>query len=255
MGGTLNVKSVVGQGSIFDIILPLTPVEEWSQSIPDRERKVVGFKGNPKRIMVIDDKWENRAVMVNLLAPIGFEVSEAEDGREGVKKVHEEKPDLVVMDLVMPHVDGLEATRQIRKSAEFRNLPIIASSASAFDFNRQDAIQAGCTDFLPKPIQAEELFEQLRVHLGVQWNYSTDSVQPEPVPQDDTPLIPLPQEELQILLSLAKGGNVGAIRKHLANTEHVDDQYTPFLEELRKIAKTFDMGQMTKFLMTHVDST
>jgi len=252
MGGTLNVKSTVGKGTTFRIILPLMPVKDWTPLVPDQEKTIIGFTGDRKRILVVDDKWENRAVIVNLLVPLGFEVSEAGDGREGVKKIHEEKPDLVVMDLVMPHIDGLEATRQIRESPELSATPIIASSASAFDFNRQEAIKAGCTDFLPKPIQAEILFKQLHEHLALEWVYASDSVPPDLIPKEESSLIPLPQEELTALLGLAKCGNIGAIRKHLAKIEELGDQYKPFREELRKITKSFDMAQLTKFLMTYL---
>jgi len=254
MGGTLNVTSTVGKGSTFGIILPLTLVKDWTALTPDQEQTIIGFTGGRKRILVVDDKWENRAVLVNLLAPLGFEVSEGSDGREGVKKTREERPDLIVMDLVMPHIDGLEATRQIREWPEFQDTPIIASSASAFDFNRQDAVSAGCTDFLPKPIQAEKLFDQLRVHLGLDWVYAAESVQEDSINQAGPTLVPLPQEELTSLLELARGGKIGAIRKHLAKIEQLDDQYRPFIEELRKIAKSFDMSQLTKFLTTHVES-
>ncbi|UCE63326.1 MAG: response regulator, partial [Nitrospirota bacterium] len=238
----------------FGMILPLTPVKDWTPFKPDSEQTIIGFTGDGKRILVVDDKWENRAVMRNLLAPLGFEVIEAGDGREGVTKTHDKRPDLIVMDIVMPEIDGLEATRLIRESPEVCDTRIIASSASAFDFNRQDAIKAGCTDFLPKPIQADNLFEQLRVHLALEWVYASPSVSPDSTVKEETPLIPLPQEEITALLSLAKGGKIGAIRKHLKEIEELDDQYKPFLEELRKITKSFDMAQLTKFLMTYVDN-
>jgi PAS domain S-box-containing protein len=254
MGGSLTVKSTVGKGSIFGIILPLTPVKDWTPSISVQEQPIIGFTGGRKRILVVDDNWENRAVLLNLVTPLGFEVIEAGDGREGVKKTQDERPDLIVMDIVMPEIDGLEATRQIRELPEVGATPIIASSASAFDFNRQDAIKAGCTDFLPKPIQADKLFEQLRVHLALEWVYASLSDSPDSVPKGETTLIPLPQEELTALLALAKGGKIGAIRKHLAKIEELDDQYKPFLEELRKITKSFDMAQLTKFLMTYVEN-
>ena len=253
MGGSLTVKSTVGQGSTFGMILPLPSVKDWTPLTQDQEQTIIGFTGSQKRILVVDDKWENRAVILNLLAPLGFEVIEAGNGREGVTQTQEKRPDLIVMDIVMPEIDGLEATRLIRESPEVGDTPIIASSASAFDFNRQDAIKAGCTDFLPKPIQADSLFEQLRVHLALEWVYASPSDHLDPAVKEEMPLIPLPQEELKALLALAKGGKIGAIRKHLKEIEELDDQYQPFLEELRKITKSFDMAQLTKFLSAHVE--
>ena len=253
MGGSLSVKSSLGQGSTFGMTLPLTQVKDWTPLLSDQDQTIIGFTGKRKRILVVDDKWENRAVLRNLLEPIGFEVIEADDGREGIKQTLEQRPDLIVMDIVMPEIDGLEATRQIRASPDIPAVPIIASSASAFDFNRQDAIRAGCTDFLPKPIQANILFDQLRVYLALEWQFAPESPSTDSTPKEDTALIPPPQEELTALLGLAMGGNIGAIRKHLAKIENLDDQYKPFLQELRKITKSFDMAQLTKFLSGYVE--
>jgi hypothetical protein len=83
--------------------------------------------------------------------------------------------------------------------------------------------------------------------------YASQSVSPDSALAEQTPIIPLPQEELTALLALAKGGKIGAIRQQLKNIENLDDQYKPFLEELRKITKSFDMAQLTKFLMTYVE--
>lgn len=254
MGGSLQVTSKVGEGSTFGVTLPLPPVKHWTPVLLDQERTITGFRGPRKRVLVVDDRWENRAIIGNLLSPLGFEVEEAADGAEGLKRAQEKQPDLIVMDLVMPGIDGLEATRLIRHSPKLKDIPIIASSASAFDFNRQDAINAGCSDFLPKPVRAEDLFAQLQLHMALEWVYTPDKGSADSLLKEDRSLIAPPRQELTVLLDLAKGGKIMAIRKHLDTIDQLGDQYRPFVEELRKIAKGFDMSQLTKFLMPFTES-
>ena len=169
---------------------------------------------------MVDDKWENRVVLLNLLEPLGFEIIEALNGREGLAKAREQHPDLIVMDLIMPVMDGLEATTQIRQSRDLKEIPIIASSASAFDFNKKDALSAGCTAFLPKPIQADDLFEHLRVHLNLEWQYDAETIQPVSDQKTDQPVVPPPREELAVLMDLAKVGKIVAIRQQIGKMEN-----------------------------------
>ncbi|NJL65709.1 MAG: response regulator [Microcoleus sp. SM1_3_4] len=128
-----------------------------------------GFSGNKKKLLVADDKWENRSVFVQLLAPLGFEIIEAADGQECVAKAKEFKPDCILMDLVMPVMDGFEAVRQIRKLPELQNVVAIGTSASILENQKQVSLTVGCNAFLTKPIRAEELFDCLQIHLGLEW--------------------------------------------------------------------------------------
>ncbi len=171
MGSTLEVKSQLGSGSVFWLDLHLPEVLELTSVAKRQELNIVGFRGEKRKILVVDDKWENRSFLVNLLAPLGFEIVEATDGRDCLNKALEFKPDVILMDLVMPVVDGFEATRQIRKSTELKKIVIIATSASVFDYSQHKSREAGCDDFIPKPVRAKHLLERLRVHLELEWVY------------------------------------------------------------------------------------
>ena len=254
MEGTLEVTSTVGKGSTFGVKVALSPVENWKAKPRQPDRTIIGYHGDRKRILVVDDKCENRMILVNLLAPLGFEFNEASNGSEALAKAQEQRPDLIVMDLVMPGMDGLEATHRIRGSTDLKDIPIIASSAGAFEFNRKNAIDAGCTAFLAKPVQAEELVEQLRVHLNLEWRYDSDTIETVSTQKADQPLVPPPQEELTALLDLAKVGKIMAIRQQIASIEKLGDQYLPFVKEVRKILKSFDMDQLVSFLVGYVEN-
>ena len=281
MGSTLQVKSKLGSGSIFWVDLDLPEVPESTEIATAKHRNIIGFKGEKRKVLVVDDKGENRSFLVNLLEPLGFEIVEATDGCDCLNKTLEFKPDLILMDLVMPVMDGFEATRQIRKLTELKKIVIIAASASVFDYSQAKSRKAGCDDFIPKPVRAEHLLEQLRVHLALEWvyddlgltrpadselgvadqdsegvasnkqpnNLNSKSLIAERKGSTQTPkLIAPPPEEIAVLLDLAMRGNVRGILEIVARLEQLDDQLVPFASELRQLAKSFQTKQIREFL-------
>ena len=114
-----------------------------------------------KKILVVDDTEWNRDLLVQLLED-DYEVVQAVDGAEGVKKAEQEMPDLILMDLGMPVMDGWEATRKIKANAELKHIPIIAVTSHAMVGDEIQAREAGCDDYLPKPIDENELMIKIR---------------------------------------------------------------------------------------------
>ena len=124
----------------------------------------------------------------------------------------------------MPVMDGFEATRKIRQVSECKDMKIIALSASVFEESRQKSREAGCTDFLPKPVQAENLFEKMQMHLGLEWVYeSAIKVESKKVEQ----LVVPPQEELVTILEAVKKGRIMAIREDINRIEQLDPVVCP----------------------------
>jgi signal transduction histidine kinase/CheY-like chemotaxis protein len=171
MGSEIKVKSDLGEGSLFWFTLDLPIVSDWSEPTDSIDRIITGYEGAPRTILLVDDRWENRAVVLDLLKPLGFNLVEAEEGQDGLSKAKEHQLDLIITDLAMPVMDGLEMTRSLREWDEFKDIPIIASSAFVFNYDRQQSQEAGCDDFLPKPVQATELFDLLQRHLNLIWLY------------------------------------------------------------------------------------
>jgi CheY-like chemotaxis protein len=215
---------------------------------------VLGYGEETKRILVVDDKWENRSVLVNMLRPLGFEMTEAVDGRDGLAKAIEQRPDLVLMDLVMPVMDGFEATRRIRQSPLLKHVVVIALSASVFEHNRQESRDAGCDDFLSKPVRAEDLQEKVRAHLHLTWIYEPEragqETRGEPVAG---PMVAPPGEYLDLLLERAQKGQIVAVREQIGRIEELGAAYQPFAGELRRLAKGFQLKQLCEFVRPYLE--
>ena len=116
-------------------------------------------------ILVIEDNRDNMTLIVDVLSSLDYEVIQALDGEQGLTVARQEKPDLILMDLSLPRMDGWTATRELRKLPDFQRLPIIALTAHAMIGDRERALQAGCTDYISKPINLQELARKLRQHL------------------------------------------------------------------------------------------
>ena len=118
------------------------------------------------KILIVEDNPENRDALSRRLQRRGFEVILAVDGKAGVEMARTEKPDLVLMDMNMPELDGWEATRQIKAAEESRSIPVIALTAHAMSGDRERALQAGCTDYHTKPVELPKLLAQIESILS-----------------------------------------------------------------------------------------
>ena len=252
MGGDLKVESTLGKGSVFWLDLDL-PEVEWIDVADISENNIIGFKGLKRKILVIDDKWANRSVLVNMLEPLGFEVLEATDGLDGLNKACQFQPDIILLDLVMPVMDGFEATRRLRMMPELQGVVVIAISASVFDFDHQQSREVGCDGFLPKPVREADLLEKVRLHLGLEWVYEEIdskvqlSSENSGLSTQDSLVVP-PAQEIASLLDLAMRGDLKGIIQETTRLEELDQQWVPFATHLRQLAKSFKGKQIRQFL-------
>lgn len=118
------------------------------------------------RILVVEDNEMSREILVRRLGRRGFEILTAADGQEALDKVNAERPDLVIMDMTLPVLDGWDTTRRLRADEQSRNLPIIGLSAHALEAERQRALEAGCNDYDTKPVDLERLIAKIDAVLG-----------------------------------------------------------------------------------------
>ncbi|MBI5930469.1 MAG: PAS domain S-box protein [Chloroflexi bacterium] len=248
MGGHLQVKSYVGEGSIFWFELVLPGVEDWVGTPKIEEQNVIGYRGVSRRILVVDDRWENRSVLTNMLVPLGFEVQEAVDGEDCLKKVATFHPDAILMDLRMPVLDGLEAIRRIREMPSGKKLIIIAVSASAFEYNRGESFSAGSNDFLAKPFRFGKLLDLLAAHLRVEWIYENDP-QVSEAEQGDGAITTPPEEDLIRLLDHAKRGNIRGLTEEADRL--TESGYKGFAANLRVMTRSFKLKEIRDYIQQH----
>ena len=176
MGGTIKVTSVLGEGSTFafDFKVELAESSQVEVLSPLQTIKHLA-PGQPKyRLVVVDDRFGDRLALLKLLQSVGFEPRTANNGAKAIALWQEWQPDLIWMDMRMPVMDGYEATRTIKSHPQGKKTIIVALTASAFEERREKAIQAGCDDFVPKPFDAQTIFDKLTQHLGVEFIYESD---------------------------------------------------------------------------------
>jgi PAS domain S-box-containing protein len=164
MGGDVGVKSTPGVGSTFSFMVKLRKGREEAVAPPagalDPE-SLIRQRHAGKRILIIDDEPINREVAKMLLEDTGLLIDTAEDGAEAVAKARTTRYSAILMDMQMPKLNGLEATRQIRETSECRNTPIIAMTANAFAEDKERCFAAGMNDFMAKPFDPDTLFATL----------------------------------------------------------------------------------------------
>lgn len=258
MGGTIQVDSQLGVGSRFWFELDFPLALEWTPEPLAPVGDIAGYEGIKRHILIVDDLWENRAVLRNLLEPIGFSIAEAEHGEQALIQMRKTHPDLVITDLSMPTMDGFELIRQIRQDSDLAALKVIVSSASVSQLDRDMSLNAGGDDFLAKPIRADQLLNLLKQHLNLIWQTDERGNSPEINQPWNSSLIVPPAAELEAWLQLAQSGR---LRKLLAAAESFlqssgsepgeasgSNPYQPFIQEILSLVKQFKVEQLEELI-------
>jgi PAS domain S-box-containing protein len=260
MGGDITLKSRRGEGSTFCFEIP---VQRGDLSVAVRgnsERRVIGVQAGVEapEILVVDDQPENRDSLMKLLACVGFPVRGAENGEEAIECWRQRRQKLILMDVHMPVMNGLEATRRIKADPMGSDTRIIVLSASAMDDDRRKIADTGADCFLAKPCREDRLFESLGALLKVSFDYEESGhghhlagIRAESLTGED--LRRLPPELLQELQQATFTGNKRLLDSLVLKVRaqapgSLGDSLGSVADSLKELADRYEYDKLTRLL-------
>jgi signal transduction histidine kinase/CheY-like chemotaxis protein len=249
MHGSISVASEPGRGTTFSVDLDLTADTRATQTMQS-PRTVVGFEGARTSVLVADDDAASRGLVADFLAELGFDVRRAADGAAALEQLRTGAVDLLITDLVMPRVDGMELIRAIRSTQGTRAPKILAVSASASDYTSQEALDAGCDAFLPKPLHLADLVDRIADLLHVEWRYA-DTSKPIGHRSAEGGTFALQRDIADELHHLAMQGDIAGLVERATARLGNDPSACGFCDELRALANEYDTGAIRRMLSAH----
>jgi len=229
------------------------PVSIDSVVTEPEHQKVIGYtatgeKNNQKKILIVDDIQSNRTVLRDTLRPLGFVTWEAFDGSEVLASCERFQPDIILMDLRMPKIDGFTATKQIKKHQDFSHIPIVAITASISQKNemRRRCLENGFSEFISKPYSVTDLLNVLAEQLNIELKYAEESA----IEIVDEPIIIVPPREiLDNLITLSQSGDINGILKQTTELSTMESgKYSEFAYHLKQLADDFKIIEIEKFI-------
>jgi len=250
MGGELAVRSTLGAGSCFTASIPVEPSAETSSQPKTPPRRIAGVERNEAEgpLLIVDDVKENRDILKALLAPLGFALREAENGREALRIFEEERPCAVLMDMRMPVMDGYEATRRIKASEGGSSVPVIAITASAFEDDVQNVLKSGADICIRKPLSPEDVYEALGKLLDIRFHYADEPRTAETRHEaflSREALAALPGETIEAMRTALQDGDIDELESLIEGIRRFDGDLA---ENLLRLARQYDYSAFGDFI-------
>jgi len=254
MGGSITYEHRPRGGSIFRLRVCLDKVNALAAAPRSEDRTIIGLKPGtvPPRVLIVDDQAENRELLRDILDPIGFQTRLAENGESAIEIFSRWSPDIVLMDMLMPVMDGYEATKRLKSTEEGRQVPIIAVTASAFGDEEKKVLETGVDGYLRKPLRGEDLLALLSEQLGITYLYaptanqdtlSDPPGQPRPLTAEDFDF--LSDDEIAEMRKALSNGEMLRLRELIAQI----GEKRPFLaERLLVLAKQYNYEDLSRLL-------
>lgn len=253
LGGDIQVESTVNKGSVFWFDLKLKVISQAEEREKTRSHTIIGYKGNRKNILVVEDNEESRAFLVDLLSSLNFKVIEAVNGREGVDLAIKNKPDLILMDLKMPVMDGLEAILEIKKFKKLNHIKIVMVSSSASEQKQKESLASGADDFIAKPVQVDELFKKMAFNLKLEWEYTKKSKPALKRKTEEEKIVYPSKEALKKLYDYALQYEYQELEEQIKIIKKEDKRFWPFTEMIQQLAEDYRMAEIIELLQKNME--
>ena len=252
MSGDLTATSGEGKGSTFRFKFIAEKAQEYQLENPEMQRRVLRLDADEKvsRILVVDDREMNRDVLVRMLGAVGFITHEATSGQGAIEALHNWRPDLIFMDMMMPIMDGREATRRIKSLPEGKETPIIMVSASAMEEDRVEALASGADGFIRKPYREQEILQEIGYHLPIKYIYEDEAESREPLPHGDITVdkgaVKRLSEKLKAeLFESVRNGDLDRLEELIGQ---VAIQEKSLAGDLQRLANSYEYAELFKLL-------
>ena len=251
MGGELSVESEKGKGSKFTFTIKLPETEDYAiENV--KNKQILNYKGSRIKVLIADDKPYNRSLLKDFLEAIGFTVLEASNGKEAVEKTLIEKPDIVLMDIVMPVMNGYEATRKIREKFNPSQVVVIAISASILDEDINKSYESGMNDYLAKPIVFESLTKKIADSLKIEWVYEHKKIESnnnESKKMKANEKYECPSEDiLKKLHQISISGNAKKLITEIESIYSESEPYKVFYDKILELCEELKMKKVQNIL-------
>lgn len=262
MGGKITVSSTFGKGTIFRFDIPVEVAQASEIKSSQPTRRVIHIAPNQPtyRILIVDDRWENRQVLSKLLASVGFQVKEAVNGEEAVTISENWQPHLIWMDIRMPVMNGYEATQRIKATPQGKDIIIIALTASAFEEERSQILAHGYNDYLRKPFLESVIFAKMAQYLGVEYIYDSQTIKTqsveilqtdrEEIPTEGSILLEISQMPPEWIAQLHQTANQLNVKRTLKLIQQIPPEYSQLAIALTNWVNSFHFDEISNLTQT-----
>lgn len=251
LGGDVAVQSAVGTGTTFAVDIPL---QQFTGSIAERPEidapgvyvDVSGYAGRTRSVLVADDADSNRRLLTDLLVPLGFSVDGASNGIEALESARQRKPDLIILDVVMPVAGGLEAFRSLQNDDELRDVPVIATSGSVAEQVRKECIRMGFAGFMEKPFHRDVVLGSIARVLNLEYTRRPSAGSREAA--DTQPVLTPSGSEARAIASALRRGDIRGILQAIEELARERPEYSAYCDMLTSLTRGFKIQSIADLL-------
>jgi len=256
MGAEIQVKSEINKGSLFWFELSIPSVSWRSNNLTQEETKtIIGYEGNRKTVLIVDDKAENRKVLMDILSPLGFDILEAGNGHDAIEQAKVRRPNMVLLDVNMPDMDGYETAQCFRRNELLKNIHLIAVCDTFTDNIQTMCKDSGFNGHTLKPIHINHLLLTIQEQVTLKWIYEEETSSNIEKITDQQSFVTPPSEIMNSLFRLAKQGDLMEIQQQAKKMMQDTPEWAPFCEQLIDYASKFMVNKLKSYIEEKLDES